>query len=53
MIVSSLWRSSTLSLTTFCLIPISGKLWQDPIRGDVDNVAREAQVPVDFNDASH
>ena len=27
-------------------------LWQDPIRGDVDDVAREPQAPVDFNDAN-
>jgi hypothetical protein len=27
-------------------------LWHDSIRGDVDDVAREPQVLVDFNDAS-
>jgi len=28
-------------------------LWHDPIPGNVDNVARESQMPVDFNDAGH
>src|SRR3954471_14217075 len=27
--------------------------WHDPIPGNVDDVARESQIPVGFNDASH
>ena len=28
-------------------------LWHDPIPGNVDDVARESQMTVDFNDASY
>jgi hypothetical protein len=28
-------------------------LWHNPIPGNVDDVARESQMPVDFNDACH
>jgi hypothetical protein len=28
-------------------------LWHDPIPGNVDDVARESQMPVYFNDAGH